>query len=312
MKHGLRLALFLVLLTFIVSACANYQNPFQKKEKEEVGRGIKLSFASNTIPDVIYVGRNFPLSVVIENYGKSVSGELLIYDQIDGGIEVESIAVTLEEAGFVPDTLGRIRGKIVPDRKSYPDERMLAQYNEGDFFEGARANIHAELKIDRYSFNEKFPLCIKEEDVQGVPCSNNEIETFSDMKNQFRDITYSPVTITRIEKTVTPLGDNEYFISLDITLENVGGGEIINSEVGDDLTVKGNAISTPNVIFGSVSLECSPRYEVVFVNNKAVLNCAGTTVLGEGQEYVEKIIEISYDYGYKMKIKKGPIPIVKR
>jgi len=313
MKKELRLALFLALLVFIVSACANYQNPFQKREKEEVGRGIRLSFAPNTIPDIIYVGRDFPLSVVIENYGKEIDGTLLIYDQIEGGVDVEPIGVSLERANYVPDTLGRIRGKIVPDRKIYPEQRQLARYTKEEFFEGARANIHAELRIDRYSFDEKFPLCLKEENVQGVPCSNNEIETFGEMRNQFRPITYSPVTISRVEKAISPLGDGEYFISLDITLSNVGGGEIISSSVAaDEFRVKDDAIATPTVSFGRVSLECSPREEIVFVNNKATLNCAGTTRLAEGQEYVEKITQISYDFGYKMKIKKGPIPIVKR
>lgn len=313
MKQGLKLALFLVLLLFIVSACANYQNPFQKREKEEVGRGIRLSFAPNTIPDVIYVGRNFPLRVVIENFGKPITGTLEIYDQIEGGVDVEPMAILLDKGNVVLDTLGRIRGQIIPDRKTYPENTVFGFYSDSEFFEGARANIHAELRIDEYPFSEKFPLCIKDEKVQGVPCSNNEIETFGDARNQFRDVTYSPVTISRVEKTVTPLGNDEYFINLDITLSNVGGGEIIPISSGSDgFRVKSDAIATPRVNFGRDNLECSPREEIVFVNNKGVFNCSGITRLVQGQEYVEKITQIDYTFGYKIKIKKGPIPIVKR
>ena len=316
MKHGLKLGLFLVLLTFIVSSCANYQNPFQKKEKEEVGRGLKLGFESNTIPDVIYAEQEFPLSVLIENYGPAIEGILMIYDQIDGNDVAFQQSFTIPGADVVEDNLGRIRGKIVPGRISVPRDEKRVSYKKENLFDGARANIHAELRINNYGVEEKFPLCIKEEEVQGVPCLNNEIENFADAKTQYRPVTYSPVTIERVEKTITPLGRGEYFINLDITLNNVGGGEIAADSVElleeGEFKSKDNIIKTPSVVFGGQSLRCSPQSEVVFVDNKAVLNCVGTTNLEAGQEYVERQTEISYAFNYKMKIKKGPIPIIIR
>ena len=317
MKQGLKLALILVLLTFIVSSCANYQNPFQKREKEEVGRGLKLSFEQNTIPDIIYAGQEFPLSVLIENYGPEIEGTIRIYDQIDGNDVEETQSFTIPGADFVEDNLGKIRGKVVPGRISFPRDEKRVSYKQENLFDGARANIHAELTIGNYEVSEKFPLCIKEEDVEGVPCSNNEIETFADAKTQYRPVTYSPMTIERVEKTITPLGKNEYFINLDITLNNVGGGEIISGEVDNSLgdsefKVKNNVIKTPSIVFGGQNLRCSPQSEVVFVDNKAVLNCVGTTGLESGQEYVERQTEISYAFNYKIKIKKGPIPIIIR
>jgi len=319
MKQGLKLALILVFLSFIVSACANYQNPFQKREREEVGRGLKLSFAPNTIPDTIRIRTPFPLIVEIENFGLAIPGYVRIYDQIDGNdvaFPIEGYeTIPIPAADFVIDNDGRIRGNIVPGRIQFPrqeNDRRVA-YQEQNVFEGAKANIHAELIVEDYPVREKFSLCVKEEDVQGVPCSNNQIETFADARNQYRAVTYSPVTISRVEKAVTPLGNNEYFINLDITLSNVGDGEIIPKSARGgslDLSEKYNAIRTPEVSYGGGALRCSPQNELVFVNKKAEFNCVGTTSLPSGQEYVDRITEINFMFNYKLSIKKGPIPIL--
>ncbi len=317
MNGGLKLALFMVFLIFIVSACANYQNPFQKKEKEELGRGLKIAFAQNTIPDVIYVDQEFPLFVEIENYGPEISGSIRIYDQLENSEVDFSETLSIPQANFVEDNKGNVIGKIVPGRITFPREGSdrRVSYKKDNVFDGARANIHTELLVENYPVNEKFPLCIKEEDVQGVPCSNNEIETFNDARSQYRAITYSPVTIERVEKTATPLGNSDYFLSLDITLSNVGGGEIVSGVSTDaepNPVVREGAVKIQTVSFGGQALRCSPQDEVIFVNNKGVLNCVGTAKLQQGQEYVERITQIEYSFNYKMKIKKGPIPIVER
>lgn len=303
MERGLKLTLVLVLAVLLVSACSYYQNPFAKKEKEQLGRGLKISFEKNTIPDVIYAGQEFPLSVLIENYGPQIDGSIKIFDQIEGDDIAYEEVINIPGGEFAEDNLGNIRGQIMPGRITVPRENKRVVYQEGNIFDGARANIHAELTLNNYQVNERFPLCVKDEKVVGVPCSNNEIETLADARVQYRPVTYSPITISKVEKTVTPLGNDEYFISLDITLSNVGGGEIIGDE-------NDNTIQTPTVIFGnSGNLRCSPQNELLFVGDKAVFNCVGTTALN-GQEYVERQTVIDYNFNYKMRIKKGPIPIV--
>ena len=313
MKNKLSISMILVLL--LINACANFQNPFLKNEKEEVGRGLRISFEKNTVPDVIYVGQDFPLSVLIENFGPALNARLRIYDQIDGDDIAFDETIPIPEATFNEDSLRRIRGKVIPGRISVPRDDKRVRYQESNVFDGAKANIHAELIAEGYPVNEMFPLCIKEEDVVGVPCSNNEVETFSDALTQYRPVTYSPVTISKVEKTATALGNGEYFISLDIVLSNVGGGEIYSGSSDSSSganSIKSHSMKMPRVSFGREDLKCSPQNELVFVDNKALLNCVGTTQLQQGQEYVERITEISYEFNYKTRIKKGPIPIVKR
>jgi len=314
MKQGLKLAIFLVILVFIVSACTSYENAFTKRGKEEVGRGLKLSFAPNTIPDVIRVDQRFPIFVKIENFAPiPLNGKIRIYDQIEGGIEMPSTTITIPGGSANRDINNRIIGGIIPGTVDFPgrDEDRLVVYRKGDVYEGARANIHAELIIEGYEVSETFPLCVKRENVN-VPCSNNEVETFSNTVDQYRPITYSPVTISRVEKTVAPLGKNEFSVNLDITLDNLGGGDIVsgsflNDPTGDDVFREG-AVKLTSVTFGGRSLTCSPQDEVVFTNQKGVLNCVGITTLDT--DYEDKRTHIGFTFNYRMKIKKGPIPII--
>ncbi len=305
MNKHIKLIAILIILLFLINACVTSNlNPFTKKEKEQVGRGLKLSFQSAPDKD-IKVGQRFPVLVLVENFrNEPINAKIEIFDQIEGS-DVYFIGENVELAAA--EYIERSK-KLVPGKTVFPSEREdgIFSYKDENIFPGTQANIHAELTIESYDFSENLQLCVRREDAENAPCLNKEVIT--SFGGRYGAFTYSPVTIKKIDKTITELGENDFHVDLDITLSNEGGGEIFGTEE----RVK-NTIDDFKVLFGSRGgdLTCLPN-PIVFSENVAEVNCVGRTTLEEGPGYQQKNVKIGFSFPYKMTIKKGPIPVIKR
>jgi len=296
MKRGVKIVLVLVLIIFLVSGC--YRFPWHKKEKPSLGRGLKIYFGDQAPPtDRILVGEGatFLVSVNIDNYGEGVSGELNVYDNIPGD-DLESqfsdTMINIDEADFIYNR----ENKLIDIRPSKTVVGpYLVKYDPKDIAPGTRLNIFADLLIESYNVELESSMCLKREDALNVPCSNKEVITdFS------KEAKYVPVTIDRIEKTATPMGEDDFFVNLKVILRNVGGGDIAS---------RGQTIDDPERIIegGRGNVRCSPS-KLVFYNNEASMNCI-VKGLKAGQAYQTYHLIVRYSFPYRMRIKVGPIPL---
>lgn len=188
----------------------------------------------------------------------------------------------------------------------YFTETHEVEYDEKDIAPGTKLNLFAELTVDNYHALVETGICLKREEDLDSSCSNNEVVTSSQLGRQ---TTYLPVAIDRIEKVATPLSDNNYFVNLKITFKNLGGGTIFqpgSEEERFEQVMDAPTVALPVTTEGEI--KCSPS-KLVFENNAASLNCFLN--LAAGETYVTYPLRIGYDFGYKMRIKQGSIPLVK-
>ena len=178
-------------------------------------------------------------------------------------------------------------------------------YHEEEIADGAKLNIFAELKFD-YIAELQGRLCLKREDDFDPSCSNNEVMTTNSFGGEARHI---PVTIDKVEKTATPLGEEEFFVDLEITLRNNGGGEISTVGTGESSdSGKGQAITDFSII-DPAGFDCSPQI-ITFVDNLATVDCFNAN-LQTGLTSNIYPLNIRYSFPYKMRIKAGPITLQK-
>jgi len=309
-----------LILIFLISGCTQFPIPgnfFQKQDKLSVGRGLKLSFADNAPPtDRILVGENsqFLVRVTIENYGEAVSGTLKIWDNIPGDkLEKDkSIPVDLKRADIRHDKNTDVIRAIYPD--VFHTDTYAVSYTDEEIAPGTKLNVFAELTIPNFPAQIVTNICLKREQDIDPSCSNKEVIGSAQLTRQ---ALYVPVTVDSIEKTATPLDKGNYFVHLNF--KNLGGGSIFTEEstagsevkvrkdVGEIMTIEEGAVELTGT--AGATFTCSPT-KLIFENNAATLDCYAT-VKGPEETSVTYPLYIGYMFNYRMRIKAGPIPLVK-
>ena len=318
MNKAIVIGVFL-LMFILISGCnqlpqlPNIPGLNKQDDKPSVGRGVRLFFADDAPPkDRILVGENsaFLIRVGIENYGDEIDdAELKLYDNLPGTkMEDNPLEIgTIEAAFFRYSDDGDVITNIIPSRTFTETKRV--SYTEEEIVSGTKLNVFAELFIPQYRANIATNLCLKRETDPDPTCSNKEVITQTQLRRQAQ---YMPVTVERIEKTATPLSENDYFINLKITFRNFGGGTIesvggVKDETGRKLF---QSIETPHVSLGGNNAECSPTPELIFDNDVAVLNCFISGITAK-ETFLIYPLTIGYEFGYKLRAKVGPVPLVK-
>ncbi len=299
--------LFLILLLFLIVGCTGFPSLsfLGKQDQPEIGRGIRMYFLPGAPPTdriIIGEGSTFLVRVGIDNYGEDVRGELKIWDNLPNGIETQIgiIDAPLKAARTIsdPNDPDKIIN-IIPEKHFFPETAQEFGYKSEDIAPGTKLNIFAELTINNYHVVIPTNFCLKRETAEDVPCSNQEVITSGKLGKQ---ATYAPVTVDRIEKIATPLGEDDFFVDLKIVLKNVGGGEIFSNDREKDV------MEVPTVRISTAgNAECAPK-KVIFTNNQATINCI-IKQLKVGQSYTDHQMWIEYNFPYKMRIKAGPIQL---
>ncbi len=296
--------LSLVFIVFILG-CTNIPfNPFQNKAPESTGTGLKLYFGDNAPPrDKIFVGENsrFIVTVFADNWGSAEISDatLKLWDNIPGteALDIDDISLTIEGADVFLNSLGQ-ETRRAPNLKQLLYSNPVS-YNKDNIAEGSQLNIFAELLFN-YRVRLQGRMCLSAE--EDPTCPATEIISSSQLG---RDAQHVPVTIDRIQKTATPLNENEYFVDLEITFRNSGGG-FIDDDDGKELL----RINDGFIKLGDLPFDCSPGTISFADSSTATVNCFISSI-SPGQTSQVFPLNIEYDVPYRMRIQIGPIPLVK-
>ncbi len=223
MKKGI-----LALLIFALIFAAGCSNLFGQSNGSTRGRGLSLSFVPGFPTNPIYEGVDFKVGIELINYGReTVNGEVCIYDELHssyGGIDEKRCEQ------FTLESFDDSGGRQIGTSEGEPEY----VYN-GIGKDGFDNEIVAEISYAyRALITQQIKLCNDQRQ-----CSLQE-----SIGGLGGDAATSPVTVTRINKILSPKSNGAGVI-LDIDVENVGGGKVISSSANDDVEKVEFNIDTP-------------------------------------------------------------------
>ncbi|MEK6936558.1 MAG: hypothetical protein AABW58_00640 [Nanoarchaeota archaeon] len=301
------LILFLVLIILVISGCTqipNLPSPGnlpglgQKEKTITESKGLTIKFLENQPPlDEIIAGQNFKISIELTNNDpEQVTGTIKLSDTPSDEFSSlqgkEESSFSLSPAEVLQEGAERIS-------KSIPSQEILHfgpyTYGESKAFKGMTTNFITEI-ITNHRATATAQFCVKSSDSQESKCQNKEtITSFGPRGN------LGPVKITKIEKTLIP-DEGLVTANLKITIKNSGRGKIDNED---------QILNSFNIrMLGDSSLTCSKTERLSLKEGERTVTC--TVDIGISEElFRQEVLEISYDYPYKIIETLGPIKVIK-
>lgn len=276
--------LFIFILLILISGCIT-------SETYGSSRGVDIQFVNNYPPDLIREGSRVSFVLNLVNHNSfDVDGRVCVSDSIDydyyGGIPRESCS-----------NFNLITSDI---KNKYFDEKKINfdSYIYNNLIRDEDVNIIAEAtyKMDMDIILDKF--CITPLYLENKECSLHEIISGGSLKNN-----NAPVYIEKIEKTITPGGDEgSVYVSLDITLRKMKG-EIVSDLISDSVYTDPRIYLEVDSDFGV--FECEELVLNELRGNdetKQLLTC--NSLLGIGSESVRGQLNINMKYYFKNVVSK--------
>src|SRR3989344_3193017 len=306
MKRGLIL-IIIILGLIVISGCTQIPNLPKPgnllglSQKEKViteSKGLTIKFLENQPPlDEIIAGQNFKISIeLINNDPEPVSGTIKLSDTPSD--EFSSLQGK-EEASFSLPPAEVLQEGAERISKSIPSQERITFgpyiYDESKAFKGMTTNFITEIITNHQSIA-TTQICVKSSQSQESKCQNKEtITNFGPRGN------LGPVKITRIEKTIVP-DEGLVNLNLKITIKNTGKGKIDNEDqILNSFDIR---------ILGESSLTCSRTDKLSLKEGERTVTC--TADIGISEElFRQEVLEISYDYPYKIIETLGPIRVTK-
>ncbi len=299
--------LLFVFSLLIISGCAqipNLPSPGnlpglgQKEKVITESKGLTIRFLEGQPPlDEIMAGQNFRVTIELTNNDpESVSGTIKLSDTPSDEFSSlqgkEESSFSLQPAEVLQEGSERI-SKSIPSQERITFGPYL--YDESRAFKGMTTNFVTEI-ITNHRSTATTQFCVKSSTSQESKCPNKEtITSFGPRGN------LGPVKITRIEKTVIP---DEGFVTanLKITIKNTGKGKINNED---------QMLSSFDIrILGDSSLTCSKTDRLSLKEGERTITCSAEIGISE-ELFRQEVLEISYDYPYKIIETLGPIKVTK-
>ncbi len=292
--------IFLVILIYLViSGCtqipgnisSNFKIPGQKVITES--KGLTIQFKEGQPPlDVIYAGKTFNVKLDIINKDLTeISGSITLSDTPS---DEYSTLKGKEEQSFSLQPAEQIENRIIPSKETVSFGPF--SYEESKVFKGMFTNFITEI-ITNHKNQLTTQICINSASSDQLKCQNKE--TLTNLGNQAK---YSPVTITKIEKTVIPQEEDLLNLNLKIYIKNTAKG-IINNE--------DQSIESFNVdMQGASNFDCTSSKKISLKEGEKIIYCNGEITLSD-QVFIQNILEISYEYPYKIIETLGPIKVEK-
>ena len=293
MKRGI---LVIIILVILISGCSSIpQLPSLPSFQKEISdsKGLSIKFRENQPPlDEIISGKNFKVTLDIINYDpEDISGTISLSDTPSD--EFSSLKGK-EQQSFSLPAAELIGSRLAPSKESLTFGPYV--YSTENAFKGMTTTFITELTTQRKT-SISTQICIKSDTSENVKCSNKE--TITNLGSQAQ---YSPVTVTKIEKVVVPEDEGILSLSLKIYLKNVGKGKIDN----EDQSLNSFTLNFP----GSSNLDCTKKDKIILKDNEALIFCTAEIVLAD-ELFRQDLIQISFDYPYKIIETLGPIKITK-
>ena len=284
MKKGLIFLLFVVVLLAGCSALySKFKGPTQEKQ---LPRGIAINFIDGFPPNKIVEGQQFNVKTNIINYGaKSTGVDVGLSDSIG-----ESYAgVPGDESDSVP-----LEGNEGLSQAGFDSQEVsFGPYRYDNVEEGMSATFIATASF-KYDYKSAAILCVNGYNSKIKKCKDSEIITGSLLG---LDALKSPIAVTKIGKSSSVVEDGSASILMDITISNVGSGELEDDELNVDVSS------------GDFTVECAKK-KIQFKNSKEkTITCTATGKVES--EFLQSPLVISYDYNYRVTNEYGPVQIVK-
>lgn len=305
MKRGL--IILFVISILIISGCTqipggdlNLKNRLPNlpviNPKEKVvteSKGLTIRFLENQPPlDEIIAGQNFKVSLELSNNDpEAVTGTVKLSDTPSD--EYGSLQGK-EEQSFYLGSAELLETRVLPSIEKITFGPYV--YEEQKAFKGMTTNFITEI-ITNHNTIVNTQLCVKSSNSQELRCPNKEtISSFEKRTN------LGPIKISKIEKTIIP---DEGFttLNLKIFLKNKGNGKIDN----EDQVLNSFYIN----LQGESALTCSNKDRISLKEGERTITCTSEISIDEDTIREDLVLEISYEYPYKIIETLGPIKVTK-
>lgn len=307
MERGLSLIFISLVIVVFISGCTQIPGgdlPFKNKlpnlpginPKEKVvteSKGLTIRFLESQPPlDEIIADQNFKVSLELSNNDpEPVSGTIRLFDTPSD--EYSSLQGK-EEQSFYLGSAEILETKVLPSTERITFGPYV--YEESKAFKGMTTNFITEI-ITNHNTIVNSQLCIKSSTSQEVRCPNKEtISSFAQRTN------LGPIKVSKIEKTIIP---DEGFVTLNlkIFLKNSGKGKIDN----EDQTLNSFYIN----LQGESPLTCSKSDKISLKEGEKTITCTSEISIDDETIREDLVLEISYEYPYKLIESLGPIKVTK-
>ena len=299
-KRGLIL-IALVLILIIISGCAQIQNlpkpnsPFSSKKQIIESKGLSIKFRENQPPSEIFAGKYFKLSLELTNNDpEEVSGTIHVSDTPSD--EFSSLKGKEQQSFSLPpaEVLAEGTQKI---SSLIPSAEIISfgpyQYSLEKAFPGMVTNFIFEI-ITNHKVLIPAQICVSSKE-QSKCLVKETITNFGPRSG------YSPVSVTSIEKTLIPEENNAASLILKINIKNTGRGKIDNEEqILDSFEIN---------LRGASNLDCS-KNKISLKQGENNVVCTAEVAVSD-ELFRQDILEISYQYPYKIIETLGPIRVTK-
>ncbi len=289
------LVIFVILSMLLLSSCQ------ERGTGTKVG-GIDLEFLPNQPPEQLYENSNFAVGLkLLNSLPERVQGVNICVSDIlaseYGGIVGEECQTVVIEGAFHEER------DIVPEEEVIYFPKSGEAYSYEDLDIGPdETTIFAEVTYPVRTTS-TLNVCLKRDptaESSEIECETSTIYSSNEITSPF-----APVTVERIESTVTSEG-NKNRVFLEIDFKRSERGEIVS--FGEESNLMGFDIGLGTK---EVDFNCNTEQDGLLEFDKVSkrISCNGLIELDEEFEVNSLNIETNYDY--RVKISNGPINIKK-
>jgi len=298
--------IFLVLVLFLVSGQAGCVpmnlNDFLSGDRVISGfdrSGLNMQFIEEEGISLFSksLGENDPFIVGIKlrNYSPyPLEGELCVNDLLQyrmyKGIPEQGNCKQVFLGGIKESSQEEYEKKIY-----FPSKNSEYYYSNLDDYFSSENSISASFKYTVSSLSTSN-ICIKGEIGEDLPgnIKCKSLEVLSGISNS-----PAPLIVDEIKKKTIPREGDMVLINLEIKLKKISEGEILDL---DKMYTYGSYDPVVNykVELGNEAINCDSGGELVFRETEKVIKCKTSTILR--QPYVEDIIKVKLNYGFKKTI----------
>lgn len=305
MKRGLIILTILSIL--IISGCAQFNIPTPNLQNLQLGqlgnqkqivesKGLLIKFRENQPPlNEIYAGKDFKISMELSNNDPSESSGT-IYLSDTPSDDFSSLRGREQQSFSLPpaEVLENQANKLVPSSDVVAFGPY--QYDPTKVFSGMVTNFIIEITAN-HKVTVPAQICVTSSASQQSRCPNKETIT-----NFGSNAKYSPVTISKIEKTLIPEENGLASLILKIYIANLGKGKIDNN----DQSLNSFKVN----LQGSSNLDCAKSNKISLKEGEKVIVCTADVSISD-ELFRQDILEIDFDYPYKIIETLGPIKVTK-
>ena len=310
----MRKLIILILILFIITGCASFPKKDDNTLQPDIfrcksfgsGRGLVVDFIENAPPLQIRDGRTFPVSLKFANHNKDpIEVQYFVQDSTDVfGFDDQGSSLTVEGAEiennkfYIPGC--KIFGENLPEKNFGGFVYRNPEFDE-------TIQFFARIRYDYVALLNGFFCVYNPALTSGFGCSDKE--TISGEGGLGLSTRYDPVTVTKVEKTITSLGENSVLVNLDIFIENLGKG-IVNTEENEVVNFRISSQDDVSFMCSSYNMVDGSRegsnLRVFLDQGKVSINC-WTEV------YVDRQVKYGFDmeleYPYEYIVRSGPIEL---